>query len=243
MKGFLLTPIAALLLGACSVEDYPPCTPGDEGAGAGGPGEPDVVTVGVTAGVGGFGYTSDGERYGYSRNAAGQVCACDARDNESQGCVDTPPGDDAVVQGYPCPNDRVNASTGECLPSTDPGAPDSPTGSGSAGVSDQEALLQKYLDDGHEAGGILCGGPAECVKKCVAEAKYCWAEHAGHPYKPEQIGDLYDCIDAFPKAKYGGSYTCLYRYPNGDACIFAYGAKLGPITLPAPPPLCSYKGG
>lgn len=64
-----------------------------------------------------------------------------------------------------------------------------------------------------------------------------------HPNKPDQIGDLYDCLDSFPKAKYGGSYTCLYRYLNGDACIFSYGAKLGPIHISAPLPLCVYKGG
>lgn len=58
---------------------------------------------------------------------------------------------------------------------------------------------------------------------------------------PGQLGDLYDGIDSFPKAKYGGSCTCLYKYPNGDVCIFAYAAKLGPIKIPAPPPLCVYK--
>jgi hypothetical protein len=55
------------------------------------------------------------------------------------------------------------------------------------------------------------------------------------------LGDLFQCIDSFPPASLGGSYTCLYRYPNGDACIFSYATKIGPIHLPAPPPLCEYK--
>jgi hypothetical protein len=122
---------------------------------------------------------------------------------------------------------------------------DSLTGGGGSGVGggiDQQALLQQELDDPQGAGGLICSSPPDCVDKCVAEAKYCIAAHAAHPYKAGQVGDLYQCIDAFPSAKNGGSYTCLYRYPNGDACIFAYAAKLGPITIPAPPPLCVYKG-
>jgi hypothetical protein len=128
---------------------------------------------------------------------------------------------------------------------------DSPGGQGgNAGVTGpdssaaaggfQEALLQQELDD-QSAGGLICSTPTDCVNKCVAEKKYCWAEHAGHPYKPDQIGDLFQCIDTVPKASAGGSYTCLYRFTNGDVCIFAYGSKLGPFTLPAPPPLCVYK--
>ncbi len=90
-------------------------------------------------------------------------------------------------------------------------------------------------------GGLFCATPSNCVNKCVAKSKYCWAETAVHPYKPPMLGNLYDCIDSLPPASLGGSYTCLYRYPNGDACIFSYAAKLGPITFPAPPPLCLYK--
>lgn len=113
-------------------------------------------------------------------------------------------------------------------------------GTGGADIS-AEALMQEDLDDAEPAGGVVCKSPSECVDKCVAEGKYCWAAHAAHPYKAGQTGDLYQCIDRFPKAKNGGSYTCLYQYPSGDACIFAYGAKFGPIHLPAPSPICVYK--
>jgi hypothetical protein len=94
-----------------------------------------------------------------------------------------------------------------------------------------------------DALGVTCSSPADCVEKCVAEKKYCWAEKAEHPKKPPLLGDLFDCLDSFPKAKYGGSYTCLYRYPNEDVCVFSYASKLGPLHFPAPPPLCVYKGG
>jgi hypothetical protein len=112
--------------------------------------------------------------------------------------------------------------------------------SSTAAGGDQTALLQHELDD-PSAGGLTCSNPIDCVNKCVAAQKYCWAAHAGHPYKPEEIGDLFQCIDGFPPATVGGSYTCLYRFTSGDVCIFAYAAKLGPITFPAPPPLCVYK--
>jgi hypothetical protein len=129
------------------------------------------------------------------------------------------------------------------VPGDDTGAVSSMPSAGGAGdANDQQALLQQHLDDAQGQGGIACNSPTDCVNKCVAEAKYCWAEHAAHPHKAGQMGDLYDCIDSFPKAKHGGSYTCLYRYPNGDACIFAYPTKLGPLTFPAAPPLCVYKG-
>jgi hypothetical protein len=115
-------------------------------------------------------------------------------------------------------------------------------GGGAGGAEDAQALMQNDLDDPDPAGGVTCNGPVDCLNKCNAEAKYCVAGKAVHPYKGGSlIGDLYQCIDSWPKAKYGGSYTCLYRYPNGDACIFAYPMKLGPIHPPAPPPLCSYK--
>lgn len=192
----------------------------------------------MTAGSGGFGYTSDGERFGYGHNAAGQICACDAFDHESMRCVDTPPEDyDAVADGqdYVCPADRLDKFSGECYPFAPSDIPEPPTSSDSGDEADQTLILKEDLESGQEAGGVLCISPNDCVKKCVAEAKYCWAEHAAHPYKAGEVGNLYDCIDRFPKAKYGGSYTCLYKYPNGDACIFAYPAKLGPITFPAPP--------
>jgi hypothetical protein len=113
---------------------------------------------------------------------------------------------------------------------------------GAGGADDAQALMQADLDDPDPAGGVTCGGPVDCLDKCNAEAKYCGAAKAVHPYKGESlIGSLYQCIDSWPKAKYGGSYTCLYQYPNGDACIFAHPMKLGPIHPPAPPPLCVYK--
>ena len=98
-------------------------------------------------------------------------------------------------------------------------------------------------ENASELGGVTCTGPVHCSKLCFAAQKYC-VEYAGHPHKPEvKPGELYDCIDSIPSAGSGGSYTCLYRYENGDACIFSYGAKFGPIHPPAPPPLCVYKGG
>jgi hypothetical protein len=101
-------------------------------------------------------------------------------------------------------------------------------------------LLQEYLQEADPKGGVSCSNPSDCSTQCFAKSKYC-VEHAVHPYKPPMVGDLYQCIDSIPPASLGGSYTCLYQYPNGDACIFARAAKLGPITLPAPPPLCVYK--
>lgn len=114
-------------------------------------------------------------------------------------------------------------------------------GGGGVGGGDAEALLEEDLDAEQPEGGVICNSPGDCLNKCNAEAKYCGAAKALHPYKADQIGGLYECIDRFPKAKYGGSFTCLYTYPNGDACIFAHGAKFGPIHPPAPPPLCVYK--
>ena len=100
--------------------------------------------------------------------------------------------------------------------------------------------MQSQLEDESPLGGIACFGLDDCYTKCADQAKYC-AHRFAHPYKTGLIGDLYDCIATFPKAASGGSYTCLYRYPNDDVCVLAYPAKLGPITIPAPPPLCVYK--
>lgn len=105
---------------------------------------------------------------------------------------------------------------------------------------DADDLMQSQLEDDTPLGGANCFNVDDCYTKCGNEAKYC-VHRSSHPYKPGLIGDLYDCIDTFPKAASGGSYTCLYRYSNGDACIFAYPSKFGPITIPAPPPLCVYK--
>ena len=121
----------------------------------------------------------------------------------------------------------------------DPGA--TPQGGGICGGGDDATLLQGYLEGADPMGGVACTTPSDCVDKCVAKSKYCWATQAVHPYKPPMVGDLYQCIDSIPPASLGGSYTCLYRYPNGDACIFSYAAQLGPIKFPAPPPLCIYK--
>jgi hypothetical protein len=115
-------------------------------------------------------------------------------------------------------------------------------GGGAGGTEDAQALMQEDLDDPDPAGGVTCNNPIDCLNKCNAEAKYCGSEKAWHPNKGNSlIGELYQCVDKWPKAKYGGSYTCLYQYPNGDACIFAFAAKYGPIHPPAPPPLCVYK--
>lgn len=118
---------------------------------------------------------------------------------------------------------------------------DSPLDSGTGDSSSEEALVKKMLEDPEPEGGVICGAPTDCVEKCVAASKYCWAGHAVHPYKPPEVGNLIDCIDSFPSAKWGGSYLCLYEYPSGDTCAFSYGSKIGPIHFPAPPPLCIYK--
>lgn len=103
--------------------------------------------------------------------------------------------------------------------------------------------FQCPAEDGEELSGVTCSSPIECSKLCFAASKYC-VEYAVHPYKSGlKPGELYDCIDSLPPAKWGGSYTCLYRYENGDACIFSYAAKIGPIHPPAPSPLCVYKSG
>lgn len=106
---------------------------------------------------------------------------------------------------------------------------------------DAEQAATEPTGEAADEAGVSCGDPSDCVKKCVAEKKWCWAERAEHPFKAPLVGVLEQCIDTFPRAKYGGSYTCHYRYPNGDVCVFSYGAKLGPIHPPAPPPLCIYK--
>ena len=148
----------------------------------------------------------------------------------------------------------VGAATGDFLGPPPPGPldydgdsnpcvkkPKSEHGSpGGLESEEQEALLQQELDD-PSTGGLTCINPADCVTKCTAEQKYCNAAYASHPYKPGDVGDLFQCIDSVPKASAGGSYTCLYRFTNGDVCIFAFGSKLRPFTLPAPPPLCVYK--
>jgi RHS repeat-associated protein len=96
--------------------------------------------------------------------------------------------------------------------------------------------------DPRGTGGVNCNSPSDCVQKCSAKGKHCGAEFAAHPHKPSEApGELFDCIDSFPSASSGGSYTCLYRYPNGDVCVFSRAAKFGPVHPPAPPPLCVYK--
>lgn len=96
-------------------------------------------------------------------------------------------------------------------------------------------------DDATELRGVICNGPVDCSKVCFAASKFC-VEYAVHPHKSGlQPGSLFDCIDSVPPASWGGSYTCLYRYENGDVCVFSYAAKLGPIHPPAPRPLCVYK--
>jgi hypothetical protein len=202
---------------ACG-DNPPPCHPD---------GDPDGTVYGPTPtplpGPGGPGDPPD---HGdapekYSKNADGEVCRCSPYQMDCTTDPDDVDGDDIG---------SVSSVSGDCG-----------TACNAGGGGDQQALLREALDDAQGSGGVTCINPTDCVRKCVAESKYCWAEHAAHPYKPDQMGDLYDCIDSFPKAKYGGSYTCLYRYPNGDACIFAYPTKLGPLTLPGPPPLCEYK--
>lgn len=106
--------------------------------------------------------------------------------------------------------------------------------------SDPEKWMQSQLEDETPLGGVQCVGVDDCFTKCADLAKFC-AHRDAHPYKAGLIGDLFDCVDSFPKATSGGSYTCLYRYSNGDACIIAYASKFGPIKIPAPPPLCVYK--
>ena len=110
-------------------------------------------------------------------------------------------------------------------------------------LEDRPWFAASHDENASELGGVTCTGPVHCSKLCFAAQKYC-VEYAAHPNKPGvKPGELYDCIDSIPSTGSGGSYTCLYRYENGDAYIFSYGAKFGPIHPPAPPPLCVYKGG
>jgi hypothetical protein len=135
-----------------------------------------------------------------------------------------PPGGPLAADGTP--NPCVGDSSTDSV-----GADAGPSG---------EEIMQQYLEDASPAGGVVCTNADDCYTKCAAESKYC-SHMSYHPYKAGLFGDLYDCRDSFPKASWGGSYTCLFRYPNGDACIFAFAAKLGPIKFPAPPPVCMYK--
>lgn len=123
--------------------------------------------------------------------------------------------------------------------------PGGPGGFGDAPPKPQDATnpaqFQCGADDAEELSGVSCSDPIGCSKLCFAASKPC-VEYAVHPYKPDlKPGGLYDCIDSLPPASLGGSYTCLYKYENGDACIFSYAAKIGPIHPPAPAPLCVYK--
>lgn len=145
---------------------------------------------------------------------------------------------------------------GECWPISEDGqgsgAGGGVIGTGYGGFGDvtptpqdasDSATLQCSSEDGQQMSGVICSGPAECKKACFAAEKYC-VEYAVHPYKSGiKPGELYDCVDSLPPAKWGGSYTCLYKFENGDACIFSYAAKIGPIHPPAPEPLCVYKSG
>lgn len=91
---YLILLISFLL--ACSTDD-PPCSPGDEGLP---PGEPPTSPApGPTdPGPGDF---ADPAPHGYSRNANGEVCVCDARDEQALGCVVERPSD-ATNFSDPC---------------------------------------------------------------------------------------------------------------------------------------------
>ena len=91
--------VTAAFVGACVLsgceEDYPPCSPFDEGVGGGGSdavqaasGIAAVAAVAGAVSTGAYGAGSDGDIYGYSRNPSGEVCECDAQD---MGCVREPP--------------------------------------------------------------------------------------------------------------------------------------------------------
>lgn len=210
----------ALALMACD-DSYPPCTP--EGNG---PGTIYGPTPSPLPGPGGPNEPPDwaDEPTRYKKNDNGQVCTCGPYDIECTTDPDGVPGDE------PGQVASVSSDCGSnCTSNT---------------AAEQQKLMQDMLNnEAAEAGGVICATPGDCLAKCNLEGKYCVAAYSTHPYKAGLTGNLYDCLDTFPKAKYGGSYTCLYQYPNGDACIFAYASKFGPITIPAPPPLCVYKSG
>jgi hypothetical protein len=102
--------VGVSLLGC--TDDYPPCTPGD---GAGGS-TTWVVSAGpgVTAASGGD-WAEPEEEHGYSRNASGEVCSCDAEDDAQRSCVEAPPKKPSL------PVCGSEADTGEGFCMTPPG--------------------------------------------------------------------------------------------------------------------------
>jgi hypothetical protein len=75
-----------------------------------------------------------------------------------------------------------------------------------------------------------CAVPASdaCVAQCNSIGASC-VHHAYHPYSPSSgIGDLYWCKGGWP------TWTCSYKYANGDNCTWIY---------PMGTPLCLYQGG
>jgi hypothetical protein len=107
---------------ACGCGDHS-CSPGDEDEtvigpmpaplpGPGGPSDP-----GVDPGE------SDGDAYGYKRDATGDVCACDLRESEQGGCSKEPPPACNPRRGW-------NIKTGECAPPITSESPEVPHVSG-----------------------------------------------------------------------------------------------------------------
>ena len=75
-----------------------------------------------------------------------------------------------------------------------------------------------------------CAVPASdaCVEQCADIGAYC-VHRAVHPKKSDGgIGDLYWCKGGWP------TYTCSYKYSNGDNCTIIY---------PGAWSLCLYQGG
>lgn len=75
-----------------------------------------------------------------------------------------------------------------------------------------------------------CAVPASdaCVQHCASIGAYC-VHRADHPRSPSSgVGDLYWCKGGWP------TYTCSYKYANGDNCHWIY---------PLGTQLCLYQGG
>jgi hypothetical protein len=234
MRSLLLCLVALLAAGtlavACNTADPSECFP-NTGDGFGGSG---TIPIGAGVGVSSSGDLFSPPRFGSLGNPPANPCVTGGSDTAQPG---------ATTGGTSTAAGGGGAASSCGMGGAPPGAV-ADGGDYTCGGGPYQGLLAGYIEgaDGgaDPTGGIVCSTPIDCSSKCFAAQKYC-VEHFVHPYKPPMVGDLYQCIDSFPPASFGGSYTCLYVYPNGDACILARASKLGPIHLPAPPPLCEYK--
>lgn len=123
-----------------------PCSPGNEdpdesgpttlpSPGPGGPTDP-----GIDPGE------SDGDAFGYRRQADGDLCACDGLEHEEGGCSQEPP--EACGQGVP-----RDVTTGECVPTDYFG-----------NKKDPPPPKDDDDDEGPPSANWQCEGQGKCVK-------------------------------------------------------------------------------